>query len=133
MAGGFLGTLIRAGILEVGGPPQAHVFGWVGYIPLSSVPAWTADIPLRLLVINTVGVFLATWWLAGPLRHRAPDDPVRLLLVTGLLGGLTSYSSLFVSLRILWDATWWASFVVGGGALAAGLLAGCIGLWAARR
>jgi len=57
---------------------------------------WSGLIPWWLLSINTVGVFLATWLLAGPLRRRSPDDPVRLFAITGLLGGLTSYSTLIV-------------------------------------
>jgi fluoride ion exporter CrcB/FEX len=66
---------------------------------------WTSRIPCVLLLINLVGVFLATRLLRGPLRHHDPNDVTRLLLITGLFGGFTSYSSLFVDLADIWHVS----------------------------
>lgn len=100
---------------------------------LALTPTWTSEVPLRLLIINTVGVFLAAWLLAGPLRHRAPDDPVRLFAITGILGGLTSYSSLFVALDNMREASWLGAGIVLVGAASAGVLAGVVGVKVARK
>jgi fluoride ion exporter CrcB/FEX len=72
--------------------------------PLSASLAVRSQIDLRLLAVNSVGVFVASWLLLGPLAQRSPDDPWRLFCTTGLLGGLTTYSSLVVSVGYLWRA-----------------------------
>lgn len=128
--GGFVGTFVRAWILH----DVARAY-WTGRIPLTLAltPTWTSEVPLRLLIINTVGVFLAAWLLAGPLRHRAPDDPVRLFAITGILGGLTSYSSLFVALDNMREASWLGAGIVLVGAASAGVLAGVVGVKVARK
>jgi len=83
--GGFVGTSVRALILEA----NAHLSTTMGAFPRPVSYAY----PMRLMAINTVGVFLASWLLHGPLRH--PERiRARLLLLTGTLGGLTSYSAL---------------------------------------
>ena len=81
--GGALGTALRAALL-------------------SSIHGAAAERPdinaCCLIALNTVGVFIACWMLAGPLtrpRYRS----WRPFLITGLLGGLTSYSSLMTSGR----------------------------------
>ena len=83
--GGFVGTGVRALILET----NAHLSTTMSAFPRTASYSY----PMRLTVINTVGVFLASWLLHGPLRH--PERMrARLLLLTGTLGGLTSYSAL---------------------------------------
>ncbi len=124
--GGFVGTFVRAWILH----DVVHA-SRTGLLRLT--PTWTTEVPLRLLIINTVGVFVAAWLLAGPLRLRAPDDPVRLFAVTGILGGLTSYSSLFVALEYMRTISWVGAGIVLVGAVSAGVLAGIIGIKVARK
>jgi len=126
LLGGFIGTFVRAWILR----GTVHSYWKVSF---PSTVTWTSEVPLRLLVINTVGVFVAAWLLAGPLRHRATDDPVRLFAVTGTLGGLTSYSSLFVALDNMRETSWLGAGVVLVGAVSAGVLAGVVGLKVARK
>ncbi len=124
--GGFVGTFVRAWILH----DVVHA-SRTGLLRLT--PTWTTEVPLRLLIINTVGVFVAAWLLAGPLRLRAPDDPVRLFAVTGILGGLTSYSSLFVALEYMRTISWIGAGIVLVGAVSAGVLAAIIGIKVARK
>lgn len=89
---------------------------------------WTTRIPWMLLAINVVGVYTATKLLRGPLRHHDPNDITRLLLITGLLGGFTSYSGLFVDLAALWHLSIAGSICVAVGAVLSGVCAAWLGL-----
>src|ERR1017187_1915021 len=125
--GGAVGTLIRdlsSKINLYGSPPSPGSF---------YLPDWTHRIPWVLLAINTVGVFVATDLLRHRLKHHDPNDPMRLLLVTGFLGGLTSYSGLFVNLAAIWHLTIGGCLLVTAGAILSGLFAGMLGLGRHRR
>ena len=122
-AGGAAGTLIRDLALKLSFYSDK---GWVGSTP--APVDWTHLIPWVLLIINTVGVFAATDLLRRHLRHHDPNDPQRLLLITGFLGGLTSYSGLFVDLSAIWHLTIGGAILVAVGAIGAGLFAGWLGL-----
>ncbi|UCG40321.1 MAG: CrcB family protein [Acidimicrobiia bacterium] len=82
--GGALGASLRYGasrlVLSVGGE------GWVA----------TA-------LVNVVGAgalgFLAGWWAS----HEGLDNPMRIGLTTGLLGGFTTFSTWVVESAGLWD------------------------------
>jgi len=91
--GGTLGTLLRVAILTVSKPRSSD--------GLFSTTSWTGEIPWRLLVINSVGVLLASYALAGPLRHPAKAD-FRAFFLPGVLGGLTSYSALILAERAIY-------------------------------
>jgi fluoride ion exporter CrcB/FEX len=125
--GGALGTLVRDLLLKI------NLYA----IPRGSAvyPStdWTHQIPWVLLIINTVGVYIATDLLRHRLKHHDPNDPMRLVLVTGFLGGLTSYSGLFVDLAAIWHLTIGGCLLVTVGAIAAGLFAGALGLGRHRR
>jgi CrcB protein len=116
-AGGFVGTLLRAWLTGLEHLPN----------PSGSV-TWPQEIPWVLLAINFVGVYLATWLLRGPLRHRDPNDVARVLVITGFLGGLTSYSGLFVDLAAIWHVCVGGCLAVVVGAVLSGVLAGWLGL-----
>ena len=115
--GGAAGTWLRAAALSSLG---AHGSSW------SSVP-WT------LGAINFVGVVAATWLLRGPLRHHDPVDPTRVGLITGFLGGFTSYSSLWVGLALQWHFGPFRGLLVALAALVSGLVGAGVGLWAGNR
>lgn len=117
-AGGAAGTLVRDLTLKF-----EHV------VSMSSPQVtWQSQIPWVLLAINFVGVLVATSLMRGPLRHHDPNDPMRLLLITGALGGFTSYSSLFASLADIWHLSVPAGILVGAGALVSGVVAAWLGL-----
>jgi CrcB protein len=112
--GGGVGTIARDLLLKLE--------------PQSLGPDWVARIPWVLLAINVVGVYAATRLLLGPLRHHDPNNLTRLLLITGLLGGFTSYSSLFVDLATIWHVSVLGSIFMALMAVASGVFAGWLGL-----
>jgi fluoride ion exporter CrcB/FEX len=125
--GGAVGTLIRDLLLKI------NLYA----IPRGSTtyPStdWTHQIPWVLLAINALGVYVATDLLRHRLKHHDPNDPMRLVLVTGFLGGLTSYSGLFVSLAAIWHLTIGGCLLVTAGAILSGLFAGVLALGRHRR
>jgi fluoride ion exporter CrcB/FEX len=125
--GGAVGTFLRDLLLKI--DVDAIPRGSATY----STPDWTHQIPWVLLAINTIGVYVATDLLRNRLRHHDPNDPLRLLLVTGFLGGLTSYSGLFVDLAAIWHLTIAGCLLVTAAAIVAGLFAGMVGLGRHRR
>lgn len=58
---------------------------------------------LATALVNVVGAgvlgFLAGWWAS----HEGLDDPVRLGITTGLLGGFTTFSTWVVESSALWE------------------------------
>jgi len=116
--GGFIGTLLRDVLTSAEHLPS----------PSSSLVTWPQEIPWVLLIINFVGVFVATRLLRGPLRRRDPNDLTRLLIITGFFGGLTSYSGLFVDLAAIWHVCVGGAIGVAVGAVLSGVLAGWLGL-----
>ena len=125
--GGVVGTLIRDLSLKI------NLYGQSVRLRAFYLPDWTHQIPWVLLAINTIGVYVATDLLRHRLKHHDPNDPMRLLLVTGFLGGLTSYSGLFVNLAAIWHLTIGGCLLVTAGALLSGLFAGMLGLGRHRR
>ena len=115
--GGFVGTLLRAVLTGMEHLPSP-----------SGQVTWPQEIPWVLLVINFVGVYLATRLLRGVLRHRDPNDVARVLVVTGFLGGLTSYSGLYTDLASIWHVSVGGCLTVTVGAVASGVFAGWLGL-----
>ena len=128
-AGGAYGTILRDLLVKVDRPPSFT--GWIAYappqsssvLPWAAFQDWTHYIPWVLLAINVVGVYVATRLLRGPLRGHDPNDPVRLLVITGFLGGLTSYSGLFVDFDLLWHRSIGGCLLVAAGAILSGGLA----------
>ena len=116
--GGAVGTLTRDLSLKFEHQMPFH----------SAHITWQSQIPWVLLIINFLGVLVATALMRGPLRHHDPNDPWRLLLITGLLGGFTSYSSLLTSLASIWHLSVTAGLLVGCLAILSGVVAAWIGL-----
>jgi CrcB protein len=126
-AGGAVGTLLRALLVKLDPTKVLTHGGNYGSI------SWIHAIPWMLLVINAVGVFVATDLLHRRLHHRDPNNPLRLLMITGFLGGLTSYSGLFVDLATLWHLSIRGCLLTAVGAIVAGIFAGWLGLGRKRR
>jgi fluoride ion exporter CrcB/FEX len=124
--GGGVGTLLRALALRI---QDAHWFeSLLGTLPHNGHVSWWGHVPWILELINVAGVYLATRILVGPLRNHDPNDLTRLLVITGFLGGFTSYSSLFVSLAEIWHQSVPASLSVGILAVLSGVGAGWLGI-----
>lgn len=117
--GGVLGTVLRIVALSANTGPSYGAF---------YTSAWTSFVPWRLIVINTLGVFVAAYVLSGPLRGPG-RGLTRALVVPGILGGLTSYSALFTDAHVLWGQSPTAAvdMVIGS------LLVGVAAAWAGQR
>ncbi len=120
---GATGTLIRYGLTSLERLPPDTL----------ATTTWTDLIPWWLLAINALGAGVAAFVLWGPLRRHDPNDLTRVLLVTGFLGGLTSYSTLYQDLGDLWHVSSSGGLVVSLAALLSGFLFAAGGIRAARR
>ena len=116
--GGFVGTIIRDLLMKL--QPASNQLTWVSHIP------WV------LAAINLSGIYIATRLLVGPLRDNHFDNPVRLLLITGLLGGYTSYSAIFVTLSGIWHMSVGAAFLTFSCLFILSLFSGWLGIKAAK-
>lgn len=116
--GGFAGTIIRDLLMKL--QPASNQLTWVSHIP------WV------LAAINLSGIYIATRLLVGPLRDNHFDNPVRLLLITGLLGGYTSYSAIFVTLSGIWHLSVGAAFLTFSCLFILSLVSGWLGLKGAK-
>ncbi len=125
--GGAVGTLLRDLLLKI------NLYATPRGSAVYPVSDWTHQIPWVLLAINAIGVFVATDLLRHRLKHHDPNSPMRLILITGFFGGLTSYSGLFVDLAAIWHLTIGGCLLVTAGALLSGLFAGALGLGRHRR
>jgi CrcB protein len=125
--GGGVGTLLRDVLVKLDPTKVLTQGGSYGSV------SWTSAIPWMLLAINTVGVYVATDLLRRRFHHHDPNDPLRLLMITGFLGGLTSYSGLFVDLATLWHLSIGGCLLTAVGAILAGVFAGWLGLGRKRR
>jgi fluoride exporter len=79
-----------------GGAAVGALLRWIAALWLNA--SW-AGFPLGTLFVNCVGgllVGIALVWF-----ERGPDELLRLLLVTGFLGGLTTFSAFSVESLIL--------------------------------
>lgn len=111
--GGFAGTLLRHGVNEALGSPRL----------------WLATLSVNLLGAFALGFFFG--WLE---RRLTGHTQLRLLLVTGFLGGFTTYSTFAlqsVNLHDTTDLLWAACY--GIGTVVAGGLASWGGLVLGRR
>jgi CrcB protein len=93
----MISTLTWLNVLIVSvGASLGAVLRWLAGVWLNA--RWSG-FPLGTLVVNCVGGFLigiALYWF-----ERTPDETLRLLLVTGFLGGFTTFSSYSVESLIM--------------------------------
>lgn len=123
---GAIGTLLRDLALRL---ETTHWYNsLVGANPVNGTVSWSSQIPWVLMIINVVGVYVAASLLVGRLRAHDPNNLSRLMVITGFFGGLTSYSSLFVSLSAIWHESKLGAVAVGLLALTSGIGAGWLGV-----
>ncbi len=71
---------------------------------------WGSAFPYGTLLINVLGSFLIGLLLVLAATRMPLSEPVRLLLVTGLLGGFTTFSSFsFEVYTLVSDGRWGAA------------------------
>lgn len=94
----------------------------------------THPFPWGTLTVNLLGCLAAGWLTGQAERHAWLNGAGRLLLLTGFLGGFTTFSAWSVdTLRLLRSGEFfWAAAYVGS-SVAIGLLAGAAGFaWATK-
>jgi fluoride exporter len=90
-----------------------------------------AGFPLGTLLVNCVGGLLIGMALAW--FERSPNELLRLLLVTGFLGGLTTFSAFSVeSLLLLLRGQWTLALAHTGAHVLGALGCAVVGFWAAQ-
>jgi CrcB protein len=91
--------LIQVSVLSFGGILGVNARYWFGLW----VNRWTSHpFPWATFLINVSGSF-AIGFLATLLASRLPHPNVRLLVITGFLGGYTTYSSYAFESLTLWE------------------------------
>ncbi len=117
-------------VLSVGGALGVNARFWLGVV----IKRWAGPpFPWATVTINVTGSF-AIGFLAIILAHRWPDHPLaRLFLVTGFLGGYTTFSSFaFESLELWEDGEKTLSAANTVGSVIGGLVAVVLGVALAR-
>ena len=91
------------------------------------------NFPFGTLGVNVIGSFLASVLMVLTLERSVLTQDQRLILVTGVLGGFTTYSSFnYETLHLAQSGAPVLAFVNIAVTLVACLLAGIAGIWLAR-
>ncbi len=116
---------LRVLVLSLGGALGVNARYWLSVL----IARWTGiRFPWATILINVTGSF-AIGFLAVYLTHRWTNPLGRLLLVTGFLGGYTTFSSFtYESLKLWEDGEWELSLANTFGSVAAGLVAVTLGV-----
>jgi CrcB protein len=92
------------------------------------------NFPFGTLGVNVIGSFLASIVMVLALEKSALSPDTRLVLVTGVLGGFTTYSSFnYETLHLAQSSAVTLAFVNVLVTLVACTLAGIAGIWLARQ
>ncbi|MEL6768888.1 MAG: fluoride efflux transporter CrcB [Pseudomonadota bacterium] len=122
--------MTKLALVAVGGAVGAVLRFLVGHWAMQAAPG----LPLGTFLVNVIGGFamgvLAVWLMERPGAwvHLAP------LLMTGVLGGFTTFSAFSLDALYLFERGWTGlalGYVAGSVMLSIGALA--LGLWLARR
>lgn len=116
------------GAVALGGALGSVARYAVGVGARALAPGW----PWGTLVVNVLGSFAIGLLFAWFMERPAPEW-VRLGLITGVLGGFTTFSAFSIeTLELLRSSGSLAAFAYVFATLATGLAACALGLWAAR-
>jgi CrcB protein len=93
-----LGGAIGTGLRYLAALAAAHWFG--------------AEFPYGTLIVNLAGSFIIGFVQQLGLEVLAIPDSVRLFLTTGLMGGLTTYSTFsYETVRLMEASAWWPAWI----------------------
>ena len=91
--------LIQVGALSLGGVLGVNARFWLGVV----INEWTGpQFPWATFVINVSGSFLIGF-LTMALAHWLPHPAMRLMVITGFLGGYTTFSTFAFESLTLWE------------------------------
>jgi len=124
---------VRSALLVALGGALGSVARWAmaGWVQRLSP---TSTFPWGTLAVNVLGSFAIGVLLTLALERELIAPGPRLFLVTGLLGGFTTFSAFtWESLELLRDAQWPAALAYVLGSIVAGLLAAFAGAVVAAR
>jgi fluoride exporter len=113
--------------------------GALGTIARYQVGLWTGrtlgtGFPFGTLLVNVVGCFLIALIAEIAVSTTLISPTLRLTLMTGFMGGLTTYSSFnYETTRFFQDRAWASGLLNFGVTVAAGFAAGLLGFAVARR
>lgn len=124
-----MNALVRVLVLSVGGALGVNARYWLGV----AMGRWAGDrFPWATVTINVTGSF-AVGFLAVALSRVWPHPLGRLFVVTGFLGGYTTFSSFALESLILWETGQRRLAVANTvGSVAVGLAAVALGVALAR-
>jgi CrcB protein len=95
---------------------------------------FTGRFPLGTLVVNVTGCFLIGILMSYFTERGEPHPQLRLLLVTGLLGGYTTFSAFaWESFEAVDEGSFWIGLANLAGSVVLGYLAVWCGVWLVRR
>jgi fluoride exporter len=90
--------------------------------------------PFGTLIVNVVGCFLIAGITHVALSTELISPTLRLVLTTGFMGGLTTYSSFNLeTTRFFQERAWYAGFINFGGTVTGCFVAGLLGFAVARQ
>ncbi|MCS6839549.1 MAG: fluoride efflux transporter CrcB [Roseiflexus sp.] len=102
-------------------------------LSLWAAQRWGASFPYGTLIVNVIGSFLIGLVLALATTRLTLSEPVRLLIVTGLLGGFTTFSSLsFEAYSLIMSGSWQAAGIYLAGSFGLGMAGVFLGAGVAR-
>ena len=103
------------------------------YLLATAVTRAFGNFPFGTLAVNVLGSFLASVLMVLALERSALSPDLRLILVTGVLGGFTTYSSFnYETLHLAQSGAVGLAVVNVVATVIACLLAGIAGIWIAR-
>jgi len=102
-------------------------------VTLLALRQWGPAFPYGTLIVNVLGSFLIGFIMVLGTTRLALSETWRLLLVTGLLGGFTTFSSFsYEAYQLFVAGNLWSACLYLAGSVMFGLLALLLGIGAAR-
>ena len=119
-------TSLTAVLLVATGGAAGSVLRYL--VSVLAIGAFGTGFPWGTLAVNVIGSAAI-----GLLGGLGVEGGLRLLLVTGLLGGFTTFSAFSLETGLLWQRHWSLAVLYVAASLALGLAAFALCFWLARR